>query len=154
MRRWLRRLRGAVGTALVWASGWAGTGLLLSLTGLFGSLAAVEYVVFAGVFAVMGFISGAAFSSILAIAERSRTFDQMSLPRFAGWGAVGGILLQLVFVALGQGTGPILLAMCALLGSGSAAGSLALARRAKLGPGVAGQSVLPADEASPLIGGD
>jgi hypothetical protein len=63
-----------------------------------------------------------------------RRFDQMSLPRFAAWGAVGGILLSGIFVvAAGLGgdgflvLGPVF----ALSGAGSAAGSLALARMAE-----------------------
>jgi hypothetical protein len=57
----------------------------------------------------------------------------MSLPRFAGWGAVGGLLLSGTFAwAAGLGgeflvLGPVF----ALAGAGCAAGSLALARRAE-----------------------
>ena len=130
MKKWLKRIRGAVGTALLWAAGWSGVGLVFALLGLFGTLAPAEYAVFAGVFAVMGFISGAAFSAVLGIAEGRRTFDEMSLPRFAGWGALGGVLLQLVMVGLGQPISVVMIGLSALMASGSAAGSLALARRA------------------------
>ena len=54
----------------------------------------------------------------------------MSLPRFAGWGAAGGVLLQLVMVGLGQPTSVVMVGLSALMAAGSAAGSLALARRA------------------------
>ena len=130
MKRWLQRLRGMVGTALIWAAGWSGAGIVFALLGLFGALAPAEYVVFAGVFAAMGFISGAAFSAVLAIVEGRRRFDEMSLPRFAVWGAVGGVVLQLVMVGLGQPTSLVMVVLSALMASGSATGSLALARRA------------------------
>ena len=80
-------------------------------------------------------VGGAFFSVVLGVAERHRTFEEMSLPRFAGWGAVGGLLLAMLWLfgsgpppALGEmlGTGVVM----ALMGAGSAAGSLALARRA------------------------
>lgn len=65
----------------------------------------------------------------------------MSIPRFAGWGAVGGLLLSAGFVsvvALAEGPsflwnvvglGPIF----AIAGAGCAGGSLAIARRAEGG---------------------
>lgn len=37
---------------------------------------------------------------MLGIAERRRRFDELSLPRFAAWGAVGGVLLSLVPAAM------------------------------------------------------
>ena len=58
----------------------------------------------------------------------------MSLPRFAGWGAVGGLLLTIYFaftwLPLLSLQGERTAGLLALLGAGSAAGSLALARRA------------------------
>ena len=131
MKRWLQRLRGALGTALVWAAGWSGAGIVFALMGLFGNLVPAEYAVFAGVFAAMGFVSGAAFSAVLAITEGRRRFDEMSLPRFAGWGAVGGVLLQLVMVGLGESTSVVMVGLSALMAAGSAAGSLVLARKAE-----------------------
>ena len=47
--------------------------------------------------------------AVLGLVEGRRRFDQMSLPRFAGWGAVGGLLLSGIFVlataTLGMTTG-------------------------------------------------
>ena len=84
--------------------------------------------------AVFGFVGGAAFSTVLGITEGRRRFDEMSLPRFAGLGAVGGLLTS---VLVGGGGGWFILetlvfvGVVTLLGAGSAAGSLALARRAE-----------------------
>lgn len=157
MKRWLQRLRGVVGTALTWAVGWCIAGMLIGTTGLFGNLALVEYVIFGGVFAVLGFIGGTAFSVVLSLIEGRRRFDQMSLSRFAVWGAIGGALMSLTVTALGEGGGLATWVFYMALGSGSAAGSLAVARRAEhqqlleSGEGIA-EVGLSRDEARRLLG--
>jgi len=143
MKKWLRRLRGVFGMGLTWAVAWFGAGAILgaatlvslggaaALSGALGFLAYNALVAAGG-----GFVVGAAFSGVLGIAEGRRRFDQMSLPRFAGWGAMGGALvgaLQLtinIFPAFGFPMSEFLLVAYGLLGAGCAAGSLALARRA------------------------
>ncbi len=91
----------------------------------------------AAAFAIMGFIGGAAFSVVLGIAEGRRRFDEMSLPRFAGWVAVGGLLIMALVLAVSTSAPGVTLPFVlvagvvgALMGAGCAAGSLALARRA------------------------
>ena len=128
MKKWLRRIRGAVGTALTWAAAWLGVGAIVGLVGGVGAVAlAISW-------AQMGFVGGVIFSTLLGILAGRRRFDEMSLPRFAAWGAVGGLLVTLV-MALVFGDpvmgllGPA--SVLTLLGAGSAAGSLALARRAE-----------------------
>jgi hypothetical protein len=85
------------------------------------------------VFAVLGFIGGVIFSGLLALTAGRRRFDQMSLPRFAGWGAIGGLLLSALFArAASLGWGDVL-ALAPTLAAASAVcafGSLAVARRA------------------------
>ena len=90
-------------------------------------------------FGAFGFVAGVTFSGVLGLVEGRRRFDQMSLPRFAGWGAVGGFLLSAIFVltvALVEDItflsnlvvlGPVF----ATAGAVCAGGSLALARRAE-----------------------
>lgn len=129
MKKWLRRIRGAIGMGLTWAMAWFVAGIILLLVVGFGA----ADVAFPLLFALLGFLAGVTFSGVLAIVERRRRFDQMSLPRFAAWGGVGGFLLSGIFAwAAGLGgeflvLGPVL----ALAGAGSAAGSLALARMAE-----------------------
>ena len=129
MKKWLRRIRGAIGMGLTWAIAWFGAGLGLLLVVGFGA----ADVPFPIVFGVFGFLAGVTFSGVLGIVEGRRRFDQMSLPRFAWWGAVGGLLLSGIFAwAAGIGgeflvLGPVF----ALAGAGCAAGSLALARKAE-----------------------
>lgn len=92
------------------------------------------------IFAVLGFIAGVTFSAVLVATEGRRRFDQMSLPRFAGWGAVGGFLLSGVFAKMASLDLRDILAIAPTFAAASAicaSGSLALARRAVLRVGVA-----------------
>lgn len=161
MKKWLRRIRGAIGMGLTWAIAWFGAGLVLLLVVGFGA----GDVPFPLVFGVLGFLAGVMFSGVLGIAERRRRFDQMSLPRFAVWGGIGGLLLSGIFVLAavlgGEGLGEALLVLgpvFALAGAGSAAGSLALARMAEdrglldASADVA-EAGLAEDEARELLGG-
>jgi hypothetical protein len=132
MKKWRRRIRGAIGMGLAWAAAGFGAGILLARVPGFDS-----DLPFALLFAPLGFFAGIIFSGILVI-EGRRGFDRMSLSRFAGWGAVSGLLLSGIFVvgAALRGAsmwgdflvfGPAL----AIASAVSAAGSLALARRAE-----------------------
>ena len=156
MKTWLRRIRGAVGMGLTWAAAWFGAGLILLLIVGFGA-ADVPFPLF---FGLLGFLAGATFSGFLGVVEGRRRLEQMSFPRFAGWGALGGLLLSGLFVlAAGLGgeflvLGPVF----ALAGAGSAVGTLALARRAEQrgsldARGEAAQCGLADDEARKLPGG-
>jgi hypothetical protein len=124
---------------LTWGLAWFGAGMammlgLLLLTGSTG--ADVPYPLG---FGMLGFFSGVTFSGVLGVLGGNRRFDQMSLPRFAGWGAAGGFILAAGFVsvvALFEGAtflqnlvvlGPVF----AAAGAGCAAGSLAIARKAE-----------------------
>jgi hypothetical protein len=156
--KWLRRIRGAVGMGVTWALGWAVAGILIGASSLI--LPFLPWETFFQVFdaplpalGLPGFFAGVFFSIVLGIAARRRRFHELSLPAFAGWGAVGGLLLTLfpaALVALGLATpnpganlvrtlavvgGPFM-----LLGAASAAATLIVARRAERGIGSAEQS--------------
>ena len=136
MNKWLRRLRGAIKMGLIWAGAWFGAGMVLLVVGLlFGATADVPFPI---LFGILGFFAGVTFSGFLGLVEGSRKFDQMSLPRFAGWGGLGGLLLSVIFVSVVAlvEEGPTFLwnlvvlgPIFAVAGAGSAAGSLVLARR-------------------------
>jgi hypothetical protein len=138
MTTWLRRIRGAIGMGLTWAAAWSGAGMLTVLGSLLATGGRPDPPI-PLVFGAFGFVAGVAFSGVLGLVEGRRRFDQMSLPRFAGWGAAGGFLLSTTFVlAVALGGDPAFLGnllvlgpVFAVAGAGSAAGSLALARRAK-----------------------
>lgn len=130
MNKWLRRIRGAVGMGLIWAAAWFGAGVMLLLVVGVGA----ADVPFPLGFGLLGFLAGATFSLILGAVEGRRGFDQLSIPRFASWGAAGGILLSGIFVVaagLGGGALVVLGPVFAVASATSAAGSLALARRAE-----------------------
>jgi hypothetical protein len=133
MKQWGRRIRAAIGMGLIWGAAWFGAGILLArLPGFYSDIP------FALLFAPLGFVTGIIFSGILVVIEGRRRFERMSLSRFAGWGAVSGLLLSGIFVvgAALRGAplwgeflvfGPAL----AIASAVCAAGSLALARRAE-----------------------
>ena len=136
MKKWLKRIRGAVGMGLTWAAVWGGAGAIIGVVAVVLGLdpaGAINTGAILG--AIAGFMAGATFSTVLGITEGHRTFDEMSLPRFAFWGALGGLLLSGLLTAIGvlsSETHIIVLTYGGfpLLGAGCAAGSLALARRA------------------------
>ena len=128
MRKWLRRIRGATGMGFTWAVAWFAAGLVPRW--VFGFNADVPFPL---VFGVLGFIAGVTFSGLLVLTEGRRRFDQISLPRFATWGAVGGLLLSALFAkaaSLDWGDVLAIAPTFALASAVCASGSLALARRA------------------------
>ena len=127
MQTFLRRIRGAIGMGLTWGAAWGVVGMLPRLVLGFNPDAP-----FPIIFGVLGFFAGVTFSGLLALTAGRQRFDQMSLPRFAGWGAIGGLLLSALFskaASLELGDllmiAPTFAAACAVCASGS----LALARR-------------------------
>ena len=159
MKQWVRRIRGAIGMGLTWGAAGFGAGILLARVSSFD----VD-LPFALLFAPLGFLAGIIFFGILMVMEGRRGFDRMSLSRFAGWGAVSGLLLSGIFVvaaSLGGETlggevlvlGPVL----AMVSAVCAAGSLAVARRAERRelPGDSGhpaEAELAEDEKRELLG--
>lgn len=165
MTKWLRRIRGAIGMGLTWAIGGALLGLMIEMfVDPTGAIADV----WIAVLAYPAFLGGVAFSAVLGIAGRRRRFDELSMPRFAAWGALSGVVVSLIPAALvatglasaavpvwkitGALVGPLSLG-CAL----AASGSLALARMAenrqltaREHPGDVG---LTEDEEKELLGG-
>lgn len=128
MRKWLRRIRGAIGMGFTWGAAWSVAGFVLAVVTRFRADAP-----FPLIFGVLGFIAGVIFSAILALTEGRRRLDQMSLPRFAGWGAMGGLLLSALFAkaaSLGWGDVLAVAPTFALACAVCASGSLAMARRA------------------------
>lgn len=139
MKMWLERIRGAIGIGLTWAAGWAPIGAVTGwVTGVvLGFPLGVVTANYAVMFGVLGFVGGTIFSTVLSIAEGRRRFSELSLPRFVGWGALGGLLLGGLAVAAGL-LGPgltvldgVIAGTATLLGAGSAAGTLVIARKAQ-----------------------
>ncbi|NNG15925.1 MAG: hypothetical protein HKM89_05530 [Gemmatimonadales bacterium] len=138
MPRWLRVIRGMIGMGLTFS---AGVGVVASIIAVLPWLllggdsgrVMIRMVVASSIWA---FPIGVAFSGVMAITARGRTFDKLSLPRFAALGAGAGLLLFGVLAlnawhawsvadAIANGT------IFVLLGGGSATATLMLARRAR-----------------------
>lgn len=145
MRGILRRLRGAIGNAVVWAGSW--------FVGAFG-LAATLYAVVdlpmpfwtftlgvAQNVAAMGFLTGGAFSLYLGIAGRRKTLAELRPVRFGVWGGlIAGLLVPGTYLAMNLAVGvplslmtPSLIAaagVSALFGSVTAYATIRIAQSA------------------------
>jgi len=127
MRNWVRRVRGAIGIGLTWGAGWSVVGMIPRW--VLGINADAPFPL---IFGVLGFFAGVLFSAVLALTERSRRLEEMSIPRFAALGATGGLLLSAFFAkAASLDLGDVLLVApaFALASAVCAAGSIALAKR-------------------------
>ena len=126
MKRFLRRLRGIIGTGATWALGWAA---FFGVGGaIFGAYSVPRLAVVGG---FMGLIAGSAFGVILSITERRRRLDELSLWRMALWGGLGGLLVAGSLNLLAGSGGLIwsFVATMAFSGAVSSAGTVAIARR-------------------------
>ena len=124
---------------LIWAVVWTLVGMLgvVVFYTLFPDVPDV-FDIWIPVFAYPGFLAGVGFSVVLRIAEGRRRIDEISFPRLAAWGAVVGLLLGVLSVALLASSGrfPLwllgvtIIGSATLLGVVSAVGSALLFRRA------------------------
>lgn len=135
---WLRRVRAAVGMGITWAVAWALLGLGIELVhNIWPNPIGALVDIWPAALALPAFFGGLAFSAVLGIAGRHRRFDELSLPRIAAWGALGGVLLGLIpgaLVAAGSGSvaeAAAVVGAVTLLTTISASGSLLLARTAE-----------------------
>ena len=131
MRKWMRRIRGAIGMGFTWAAAWFIVGFVPRwVLGInTGDLP------FPILFGGLGFIAGVTFSTLLVLTQRRRRFEEMKLPTFAAAGALGGLLLSALFVTgTSYGLAEVLgiSATFAAASALCASGSLALARRATI----------------------
>jgi hypothetical protein len=111
-----------------WGAAWSAAGLIPRWV-----LGFNPDVPFPLVFGVLGFVAGVTFSGLLVLTAGRRRFDQLSLPRFAAWGAMGGLLLSALFAkaaSLDWGDVLAIAPTFALASAVCASGSLAMARRA------------------------
>ncbi len=140
-----RRLRGALGTAIVWALIWLPIGVLLPLLRNSRSVTCFYcppywFLTFLATWTGWGAFSGAVFATLLIMAGHQGGLAQLSIRRVAVRGALGALVLPvgLVVAAMIQEPGPytdwvftgLALTFAGLLGAGCASATLALARRA------------------------
>jgi hypothetical protein len=91
MKKWLRRIGGAVVMGLAWAVVWAPVAVLIGTMIVDPDNSMDEMWVAVG--AYPGFLCGVVFSALLGIAEGRRRLDELSLSRVGAWGAVSGLLV-------------------------------------------------------------
>lgn len=102
MKGILKRIRGALGNAAVWAVSWVTSGTvvlgLLHLTGLFQLADPSEiFSFFVPVLGLTGLLTGLAFSAYLPLAYRDHTVLEVRLGRFVLGGAViAGLMFPLI----------------------------------------------------------
>ena len=130
MRPILRKLRGALGTALTWAVGWAVGGFALA-TFLYVAVSPAglpfwEFALGAAFgFGRLGLMSGALFSGALAIIHGRRTLGELK-PAWAGlWGGLAAFLIStgmLTIAIATTGLAPLSLSSLEVVGFTAATG--------------------------------
>jgi hypothetical protein len=131
MKGWIRRIRGALGMGLTWAvTGFLAGGVIELIHNIWPNPIGAAVDIWPAVLAYPGFLGGIAFSAVLGIAARRRRFDELSIPRVAVWGAVGGLLVSLVpgvmvLVGLASTTEPTWLLTLMIAGPFMAGGAIA-----------------------------
>lgn len=135
MKRWFRRVRGAIGLGITWALFWAPVAVLIgfivdpdnSLDEMWPAIGAYP-----------GFLGGVVFSILLGIAARKHRLHELSIGRVAAWGAAAGLMVGTLPFLIGEpASDRVWLLATAVIGTittlsaASAAGSLALAQRAE-----------------------
>lgn len=128
----MKRVRATLGMGMLWAAGGFGVGGVIELLDnvLPGGLAMASRVdMWPQTLMIPGFIGGVLFAIVLMIAARRQHVDQLSMPTFAAMGAVAGLALGAIAMAIGA---PVMfLGIMTVAGTAAATGSLILAR----GPG-------------------
>jgi hypothetical protein len=95
MKKWMSGIRGAVLMVVLWVIGWGlGFGGIMELVDPDGKIQDV----WPTLLAIPGFIGGVLFSLLLLITERRRSFDEISVVRFALWGVVTGLVLGVLTI--------------------------------------------------------
>ena len=137
MPRWFRVIRGMLGMGLTFSVGVGVVASVIALIPLLLSQASpLELLIPVVGSALWAFPIGVAFSAAMALTAGGRTFEKLSLPRFAAMGAGAGLLAFGLLsvnawdawtVSAAIGNAAILIG----LGGTSATVSLLLARRAR-----------------------
>ena len=126
IKRFLRVIRGVIGTGVSWALAWAG--IFAGIGAVFGAHSVLMFALSQG---FVGFIAGSAFGVILSIVERHKQLGELSLGRVALWGGLGGVLVAGALNLFGGGgiVWPFM-AIIAVSGAGCSAGTVAIAKKA------------------------
>lgn len=104
MTQWLQRLRGAFGMGTLWSAIWTvvGSAIVLWPGGVTGHPFMAFFLGFVAQFTVLGFLGGVTFSLVVSLLEGRSSFREMTLARFAAWGACGGFMMWALSGAVGS----------------------------------------------------
>jgi hypothetical protein len=138
MKTWLEIMRSPVGMSLTWAVGWACVGMLIEwILNILPGRDNFIVDIWPAVMALAGLLAGALFSTLLRIAEGRRTFDKSSLFWIGVCGAVTGLSMGALAVAMGTASDVLpalwlravaVIPTMTLWGTASAFGLIALVR--------------------------
>lgn len=155
MTTWVRRIRAAVGLALLWALGGLAVGGAIELVDNVAPAAhpftrVVD--MWPQTLALLAFPRGLLFAVVLGLVGRRRRFEAFTLAEFAAWGTLAGLVVGIP--SLGAGVG--FLVVTTLLSAVAGVASLALARAAAtqrwLGAGPSGAATeLPPPDAAHVL---
>ena len=131
----LRRIRDAILLGLAWALVWAPVAVLIGTLIIDPDNSMDEMWVAVG--AYPAFLSAVIFSAVLAIAERGRRLDELSLARAGLWGALAGLIVGVFPFTVGKSTSALPLWQLAaavigtitLMSAASAVASASIIRR-------------------------
>lgn len=137
MKTWLKLMAAALATGLVWAGVWAAAGALIGIVAPDRVLS--QRWVGPPIGIHPGFVGGVMFAVVLGIATRPRRFDEQSFSTAVACGAMVGLFLGILPLAINEPPGEsplwivaaVVVGTMVLMGAVSAAGSLALARTAR-----------------------
>ena len=136
--RWLKLIRGMIGTGLAFAV--AGPAIVLLIGTffiVFGNASLGSVVATAARGSVVSFVIGVVFSGVLALVARGRIFEKLSLKLFSALGGGVGLLawaamgLNGAFKAWNVDTALVNLILLTSIGAGAAATTLFVARKSK-----------------------
>ena len=137
MPRWLRLVRGMIGTGVAFAVGGPAIVAIIGLGfWLFGNASLGSVAFTAARSSVVSFVIGVLFSGILALAARVRGFEKLSLKLFTllgggvGFAAFMAMGLSGAFSAWSFDTGLVNFLLLTSIGAGAAAATLVVARKA------------------------
>jgi len=95
MKKWMSGIRGSILMVVLWVIGWGlGFGGIMELVDPDGKIQDV----WPTLLAIPGFIGGIVFSLLLAIRGVVRSYDEVSLLRFALCGAITGVVLGVLTI--------------------------------------------------------
>jgi len=137
MKPWVRGIGRAVVMGLAWAVVWAPVAVVIGTMIVDPDNSMDEMWVAIG--AYPGFLCALIFSGVLAIAERGRRLDEVSLSRAGIWGALAGVVVGVFPFTVGTSTSALpfwqlalaVIGSITLMSAVSAVASALLARTAR-----------------------